>query len=259
MIRVDFQEPNNTKWRKWKKDCKDAVDLLKLRKRPPYKVQESLYKRCRDLLFEAYANKCAYCEGRLSEQSAALVEHFRPKAGVRDLKNKVVHIKPKVPHAGYWWLAYEVSNLLPTCTMCNVYTRKSGGKGERFPLPEKSFRASKPGEEKKERPLLVHPGYREPPVFEIDFDTGALKATDERGRVCIDVFGLNREGLLEARRIAARNATIHIDSCHANRRSKLQLEFVREHLAGELPYTLVWRLVERKMRKKGRRVLYRGA
>jgi hypothetical protein len=253
MIRVHFKEPAKPEWKKWKKDCEQAVALLKTRKKPPYKVQEGLYKRCRDLLFAAYANKCAYCEGRLGEQSAALVEHFRPKAGVRDLKNKVVHVKPKVPHGGYWWLAYDASNLLPTCTMCNVYTIKRGGKGERFPLPENGFRACKPGEEKKERPLLVHPGYQEPPNFKLDFDTGALKATDERGRVCIEVFGLNREGLLEARRIAVMNATVHIRSCRGKRTPKAQLQFVDNHLSGQLPYSLVWRRVEDQMPKKGRR------
>ena len=249
MIRVYFKEPKTQQWLKWKRDCERAALLLK----PPYKIQEGLYKRCRDLLFAAYANKCAYCECRLGEGSAALVEHFRPKSGVRDIKNKVVFMKPKVPHTGYWWLAYDASNLLPTCTMCNVYTRKLGGKGERFPLPEKGFRACKPGEEKKERPLLVHPGYREPPHFILDFKTGALKAMDERGKVCIDVFGLNREALLEARLSAADYATLHIRSCREKGASKKRLQRLAEHLSGQHPYSLVWRRVKDDMRKKPRR------
>jgi hypothetical protein len=143
--------------------------------------------------------------------------------------------------------------------MCNVYTRKLGGKGERFPLPKNGFRACKPGEEKKERPLLVHPGYREPPHFILDFETGALQATDERGRVCIEVFGLNREGLLDARRIAAVNATMHIRSCRGKGAPKMQVQFVAEHLSGQLPYSLVWRQVKDEMRRKPRQKRGRSA
>src|SRR5882724_7087850 len=132
MIQVRFRQPRSKQWRKWRELCAVELSSLTAQEGPPYVIDEALYKQCRDLLFAAFSNKCAYCEGRLFEQSAALVEHFRPKGGVRDLKNRVVEIKPKQPHNGYWWLAYEPSNLLPTCSMCNVYTRKRGGKGERF-------------------------------------------------------------------------------------------------------------------------------
>ena len=82
-------------------------------------------------------------------------------------------------------------NLLPSCSMCNKYTRKSGGKGERFPLRENEFRASKPGEEKREKCLLIHPAQDKDPSahFDIVRETGYLKALDDRGTATIEVGG----------------------------------------------------------------------
>lgn len=51
--------------------------------------------------------KCAYCERQL-EKGAFEVEHYRPKGGVDGCD-----------HPGYWWLALEWTNLLPTCAACN--------------------------------------------------------------------------------------------------------------------------------------------
>jgi hypothetical protein len=137
--------------------------------------------------------------------------------------------------------------------MCNVYTRKRGGKGERFPLPKGGFRATKPGEEKKEKPLLIHPGREDPSVyFDLDFETGALKARDERGRISIAVLGLNREALLEARKDAARNATMYIGHCKKRSAAKADRELIDEHIAGRKPYSLVWRKVKEEMSSKPR-------
>jgi hypothetical protein len=132
--------------------------------------------------------------------------------------------------------------------MCNVYTQNTGGKGERFPLAKGGFRATKPGEEKKEKPLLIHPGCEDPSVyFDIDFETGALKAKNKRGRVCIEVFALNREGLLEARREAARYATMCIRQCRKRSVAKADREHLDDHLAGRKPYSFVWRKVMEDM------------
>lgn len=254
MILVRFRTPRSKRWRDWRTACQLKLTVLKKQAAPPYVIDESLYKQCRDLLFAPYADKCAYCEGRLFAQSAGQVEHFRPKSGVRDLKNKVVTVGPKEPHPGYWWLAYEPSNLLPACGMCNVYTRKAGGKGERFPLPERGFVASKPGEEKRERPLLIHPGQEDPSgLFDIEFETGVLKARNTRGDVCIKVLGLNREALLEERRIAGRTATLYIRTCRDKKSSAKEYEkIVEAQLAGRLPYSLVWRKVNEQMTSKRR-------
>jgi len=54
-----------------------------------------------------FHHKCAYCEKKI-EKGFFEVEHYRPKAAaIGD------------PHPGYWWLALNWDNLLPTCPGCN--------------------------------------------------------------------------------------------------------------------------------------------
>ena len=250
MIKINFRAPRTAQWKQWRKDCKAALTALKRQKKPPYIIDDKLYKECREIIVAAYHGKCAYCEGRLREQSQVDVEHFRPKGGVRDLKNQIVRVG-KDPHPGYWWLAYEPSNLLPSCSMCNKYTRKYGGKGERFPLRENEFRASKPGDEKREKCLLIHPGLDKNPSshFDIDSKTGGLKSLDDRGRATIEVMGLNREALMMARRQAGMEATLYLGFP-----GKLGKEYkgrITDQLKGRLPYSFVWRrLAEQTAKKK---------
>ncbi|HWT01568.1 MAG TPA: hypothetical protein VN256_15070 [Pyrinomonadaceae bacterium] len=244
-----FCKPRTGRWRDWRKTCDLKLKTLKKQKGPPYEVDENLYKQCRDELLAAYSGKCAYCEGRLGAQSSPQVEHFRPKGGVRDLKNKVVNVRPKKPHTGYWWLAYEPSNLLPACSECNVYSIKTGGKGERFPLPEGGFRAAKPDEEKKEKPLLIHPGREDPSRFlDLELKTGMLMAHGTRGQVSIEVYGLNREALIKDRKEEWMNAVAFITLFRRKRNPpREEREHLDEYLAGRKPYSLVWKKVSEQM------------
>lgn len=61
---------------------------------------------------------CAFCGADL-EEAAIDVEHFRPKGALRG----------DTAHGGYWWLAYEFSNYLLSCTICNQKL-----KSNRFPV-----------------------------------------------------------------------------------------------------------------------------
>ena len=70
-------------------------------------------------LDEIFHGKCAYCESFYSKTQPVDVEHYRPKGAV-DGENG---------HRGYWWLAMEWENLLPSCIDCN---RK---RGQRTPKP----------------------------------------------------------------------------------------------------------------------------
>lgn len=65
-------------------------------------------------LHESYHHKCAYCE-TIDQHD---IEHYRPKKGVTEAKT----------HSGYYWLAYEWSNLVPACVKCN----RDGGKLNKF-------------------------------------------------------------------------------------------------------------------------------
>ncbi|TAX26551.1 endonuclease [Rhizobium leguminosarum] len=62
----------------------------------------------RHALQELFHGKCAYCESRYDINAPVDIEHFRPKGGVEGTK-----------HPGYWWLAAEWTNLLPSCIDCN--------------------------------------------------------------------------------------------------------------------------------------------
>lgn len=60
------------------------------------------------------SGKCAYCEGLIAGVGAREVEHYRPKGGVKE----------DTSHPGYWWLAHDWDNLLPTCILCNQSRRQ---------------------------------------------------------------------------------------------------------------------------------------
>ncbi|MBN3786187.1 hypothetical protein [Burkholderia sp. Ac-20353] len=57
---------------------------------------------------------CAYCESKIGAVGAREVEHYRPKGGIDGTAN----------HPGYWWLAHNWNNLLPTCRDCNKSLRQ---------------------------------------------------------------------------------------------------------------------------------------
>jgi hypothetical protein len=168
---------------------------------PPYVVDEDLYKEQREVIFAAYYKKCAYCEGHFRLVETGDVEHFRPKAAVKEGRGRFAYVgagKARMKHPGYYWLAYEPTNLLPSCSLCN-----RSGKGNLFPVAD--FRAERPGQEKREVPLLLHPGVsRDDPAkhFVLSTTNGVLGWRTRQAEECINVFKLNREGLPEARRAA---------------------------------------------------------
>lgn len=67
-----------------------------------------------------YKNKCAVCERDRGYELQ--VDHYRPKK----TRNNKTGLKYNQP--GYYWLAYEWSNLIPLCSKCN------GNKSNKFPL-----------------------------------------------------------------------------------------------------------------------------
>lgn len=67
----------------------------------------------KERLDELYSEKCAYCETCYAVGGPMDVEHYRPKGGVEGTN-----------HRGYWWLAAEWTNLLPSCASCNRRRRQ---------------------------------------------------------------------------------------------------------------------------------------
>ncbi len=156
----------------------------------------------REALDALFHYKCAYCETYYGASQPVDVEHYRPKGAIVDDGGK--RQKP-----GYYWLASDWDNLLPSCIDCN---RKRGhgasdgaerlqhGKANQFPIA--GTRALEPVQDidKLERPLLLHP-CRDDPSLNLSFDDeGLIRGLTEEGRASIKVLGLTRWGLVKARK-----------------------------------------------------------
>jgi uncharacterized protein (TIGR02646 family) len=142
-------------------------------------------------LINAQHNKCAFCESKVTHVASGHVEHFRPKGGVRQRKGDPLQ-KP-----GYFWLAYEWTNLLFSCEICN-----SRFKGNLFPLSNPAARARKPEDDLAlEQPLFVNPAV-EDPAAHIGFREEYPFAVNgsARGEATWKALGLDREKLAEIRR-----------------------------------------------------------
>ena len=168
-------------------------------------------------LAELFHGKCAYCETSYDASQPMDVEHWRPKAQVESVLGNT---KP-----AYYWLAATWENLLPSCIDCNrgrkqidVLTgeERLAGKADQFPLEQGSPRATTPGQETSEVPLLLNPCDDEPETFLRATDAAVVKpATADglparRARASIDVYALNRSGLVLARKEHLRRIKLRI-------------------------------------------------
>lgn len=164
-----------------------------------------------------FHGKCAYCESELGDNLD--VEHFRPKGGVTG----------ELAHPGYWWLAHDWTNLLPSCTPCNQTRRQhivteamtveeftnlmakrakdSYGKANQFPIA--GIRAtSASGNLEHEKPDLIDPTREDPEPFFRWSKTGRYSVVlarpadpveNSRALSTINVFALNRMNLVQSR------------------------------------------------------------
>jgi hypothetical protein len=214
MIRIDFTEPTTEAWTAWCDSCATATTTLTadVAQGKAMVIKDALYKDQNTVYLDldgVFHGKCAYCESLMDANQPGDIEHFRPKKSATDRAGTVIMVDeeqglPK-PHPGYYWLAYDWRNLLPSCSLCNRVTKqKSGeriGKGNYFPV--RRFRAMSPGDETKEEPLLINPVMDDPSKhLEID-DTGVFVPLTLEGEETIKVFGLNtREALVDERKRA---------------------------------------------------------
>lgn len=145
----------------------------------------------KEALLDAQHGKCAYCESFFKHTGYGDIEHFRPKGAYRRHEGDV----PRRP--GYFWLAYSWSNLYYSCQLCNQEFKK-----ELFPLRDNRCRAHpRKRDTSREKPLLLDPG-RINPAEHIGFRKEyAFAVSDSReGARTIDLVGLNRDAVVEARR-----------------------------------------------------------
>jgi uncharacterized protein (TIGR02646 family) len=158
---------------------------------PPFKSSIYGAKSVKRALLAAQHDKCAFCESRVSAIAYGDVEHFRPKRGYRQ------NPEDELAKPGYYWLAYEWSNLLFSCQICNQQCKKN-----LFPLRNPGRRARSHHDDlSAEKPLLIDPT-RVDPELHIGFrdEVAFPRAGRQSGRVTIDVLGLNRPALRERRR-----------------------------------------------------------
>lgn len=244
--------------------------IIKVLSKQSPKINGDLYKRMRQIVFAAFHGKCAYCEAKFVLDQTGEVEHFRPKGQVLDGDGKLVFVKSgstDVPHPGYYWLAYDWRNLLPSCNKCNNMTKTSQGtwigKGARFPV--KGAWASKPGDEAHEEPMLIHPVLDDPEKYlQFDEHTGLISARDEneKGKAVIKIFGLNdREGLPEARRnvydnlVACMHEALDAIALGSLDGYNTRLNKVRSFQAGSEEYSLAGRAARRQKGPEFRRAV----
>jgi uncharacterized protein (TIGR02646 family) len=158
-------------------------------------------------LNELFHSKCAYCESSYAATAPVDIEHYRPKAAVK--------ITSKQTLRGYYWLAADWDNLLPSCIDCNRGRTQEflegearvSGKANAFPLHRERKRARQPGDEVLEEPLLLNPCIDRPEehlIFTKEGDVQARYITrrkkSPKGLASIEVYGLRRVPLLLTRR-----------------------------------------------------------
>ena len=88
-----------------------AATTLALAERGAHVVNDNIYGALsvRRVLEKLFEQKCAYCETKIGVNADWDVEHYRPKGRVTE----------NTAHPGYYWLAYDWDNLLPSCAFCN--------------------------------------------------------------------------------------------------------------------------------------------
>lgn len=134
-------------------------------------------------------DKCAYCEGKFSAFSYGDTEHYRPK-GYSQQKAGGKTIKP-----GYYWLAYEWTNLHYSCEKCNRQRKRN-----LFPLHNPAVRARSPADDLGlEAPMLLDPAGSRDPADHIKFNGAVPEPLSDVGRLTIELYYLNRIPLNAAR------------------------------------------------------------
>ncbi len=162
--------------------------------------RKAKYKR---ILMAAQHGKCGYCECKIRPGQTGDVEHYAPKGEVSLLEQPgrevsgLSNIEGRrfmvISSQGYWWLAYEWSNYLIACGGCNRW------KSSLFPVRE-TPRQLPPRPDVAEEPLVLGPYGPVDPMDHLLFDDlGEIRSATEYGEATIEVCGLDRESLREAR------------------------------------------------------------
>jgi hypothetical protein len=232
----------------WKKKARSEtakVIWAKRRKQEyDFDAHRQIWGAMKDYLRVLFNGKCAYCDARFDIVAWGDVEHYRPKRKVTD-ENGVA-----IDHPGYYWLAYDLNNLLPSCQLCN----QAKGKGNRFPLRDERKRLSKPCRSDRlnvEEPLLFN-AYLHEPARHLEFlpgannnspgtsrgvDFGTVRGIDDVGKTTEVVYDLNRWPLVEARRERQGSARNRLKVALASEESRAITELVQDCREGRVEFS----------------------
>ncbi|MDD2900806.1 MAG: hypothetical protein PHU44_00055 [Syntrophales bacterium] len=262
MVKIEFKEPDTPVWKRWRRDCATATTKVVSAVREGEKPDiRNIYKRAniKQSFYMSidgpFHGKCAYCETLIVADQYGDIEHFRPARAVTDELGKPITFTKGhgevLEHPGYYWLAYDISNLLPSCELCNRPNPKGieenvVGKHNKFPLKQGSH-ATSPGNEANEEPLLINPIHENPENhLKVDFKT-FMFGGDDRGQCCIRIFGLNIRPGLAANRRTAYQATLSCLNKYINsvdeKETKECLDELCDIVAGKKPYSFIGRAI----------------
>jgi uncharacterized protein (TIGR02646 family) len=170
---------------------------LSLAQKQTHKAFSSVYRHRSVLtsLSTLYHNKCGFCESDTTAGAPMQVEHYRPKKAV---------INANPAHTGYYWLAYDWSNLLLSCASCNNKKRNhfpiTGIRVMTPPLLQTDLdkancQADSPSL-LAEAPELINPELETNPMHHFEFyPDGTIKGKTDRGLLTVKVCGLDRDQL----------------------------------------------------------------
>jgi hypothetical protein len=209
-----------------------------------FKRRQTVWAEIKKFLLEhVFHQKCAYCETQ-TEQFYYEAEHYRPKGEVTidiDAALPLRHVLTEdehgaqIQHPGYFWLAFDWMNLVPSCKSCNG----PGGKMSQFPVQKNHIllKRLKPEEvaalnpppypsqawpgmyylrteqlDKLEEPLLLHPYMDKDndPRKHIRFNFKGIEYAfnnSTKGHQSIKVFRLSKDTLRRKRADAQRKAS----------------------------------------------------
>ncbi len=252
MRKIVFDEPTHAKWIKWRKDCETAsrkiVDEFKRSKK--FEINNKLYKRQKSEYYKedgAFFGKCAYCEAKLKSKPS--LDHYRPKKAVADENGN------QLKHPGYYWLVYSWDNLLPSCASCNEGAKFKGvsvGKQDKFPV--RNIRARRPGDEVKEKPLILNPTIDDPAKhLEWSSDKGKMMiGKTKEGKITIKILWGESQDIIKEEWETAYNDVLarlfgFLFSGKANWRQERQ-KFTDGIISGKAEYSFVRRAALRDVK-----------
>ncbi|MFB4390622.1 MULTISPECIES: hypothetical protein [unclassified Pseudomonas] len=166
---------------------------------PPYDYKAYKGADVVEALRTLFYKKCAYCEFNYAAGGPEDVEHFRPKGAVV--------IEGKMTKPGYYWLAADWDNLLPSCMDCNrkrtkMFADKStgmSGKANLFPVVDEATRWRHHDKPNSEQALLLDPCVDQPSQHLEFLPQGGVQSLSRKGETSIKVYGLLRDDLVTAR------------------------------------------------------------